>query len=93
MSAECSMQLCVACCHSATTFQSAKQQLLLQLQTLNLGDNNFVGTLPETWGNLTKVSLVIELKDNACPCTSCSAPYCLHGMPPDDKVLRVLWSF
>ena len=37
----------------------AQQQLLMQLRIVDLGYNQLMGTLPETWGTLTKVRPVV----------------------------------
>lgn len=39
----------------------------MQLHVMELRDNHFVGTVPEAWGNVTKVSPVIGKLDDACP--------------------------
>ena len=39
----------------------AKEQLLMQLRIVDLGYNQLMGTLPETWGTLTEVRPFVGL--------------------------------
>ena len=48
-------------CFDTKCLHVLKFSSLVQLQELDLGSNGLVGSLPETWGNLSSVSLLVAL--------------------------------